>query len=765
MTLVIAEKPSMARAIQAALGSKSPYRITAARGHLLELETPDAYLPDSVPKNSKGRKVWRAQDLPIIPSRWKRVVSHGDGIPALVRSLLGEIKATNHIIHAGDPDREGQLLIDEILEHAGFAGRVDRVWLASLDEQSIKKAFAAIKPNADYKGMRDAADARGKADWLVGMNMTRAWTIKSGVLTSVGRVQTPTLALVVARDREIENFVPKDYFQVLAQMKGAWTAVFAPVGPDGKSPPDSPAFDADGRLIDRATAERVAAAVTGKPGTVLSFTEKERSQAAPLPFNLSSLQKAASARAGLSAKATLDAAQALYDAGITSYPRTDCQFLPEEQHGDARRILANLPVPADLCRQVDPARKHRAWNTAKVTAHHAIIPTGVKPGSLSSDQAVVWDLVWKHYCAMFLPDARIRGRNAVLDIAGYRFTATSSALLAPGWKALLGNGREDDEDDTGLPLLEKGQAVHCETARVVNKQTEPPPRFTEGTLIEAMSKVHLFVTDESARARLKETSGIGTEATRANILETLFKRGYLENLPGKKKAKAIQSTRAGRSLIDLVHPDMTDPVTTALWEDRFLEIEAGKLSVDGFLADIEQFVRMQIEHADKSVAGATGAAQEPCVVDGCKGHIRRMKSKKAKGVFFWVCSERDAHPLISDEKGRPGKPFEDAPRIPCTVDDCPGQIRRLESKKSPGVFFWACTEKSHDLLRDDDGRPGRPFGAPDPGDPACPVKSCKGRVRRLESKKKKGVFFWACTEKNHGLIKDENGKPGAPFDT
>lgn len=765
MTLVIAEKPSMARAIQAALGSKSPYRITAARGHLLELETPDAYLPDSVPKNSKGRKVWRAQDLPIIPSRWKRVVSHGDGIPALVRSLLGEIKATNHIIHAGDPDREGQLLIDEILEHAGFAGRVDRVWLASLDEQSIKKAFAAIKPNADYKGMRDAADARGKADWLVGMNMTRAWTIKSGVLTSVGRVQTPTLALVVARDREIENFVPKDYFQVLAQMKGAWTAVFAPVGPDGKSPPDSPAFDADGRLIDRATAERVAAAVTGKPGTVLSFTEKERSQAAPLPFNLSSLQKAASARAGLSAKATLDAAQALYDAGITSYPRTDCQFLPEEQHGDARRILANLPVPADLCRQVDPARKHRAWNTAKVTAHHAIIPTGVKPGSLSSDQAVVWDLVWKHYCAMFLPDARIRGRNAVLDIAGYRFTATSSALLAPGWKALLGNGREDDEDDTGLPLLEKGQAVHCETARVVNKQTEPPPRFTEGTLIEAMSKVHLFVTDESARARLKETSGIGTEATRANILETLFKRGYLENLPGKKKAKAIRSTLAGRSLIDLVHPDMADPVTTALWEDRFLEIEAGKLSVDGFLADIERFVRMQIDHAEKSTAGAASATQEPCIVDGCKGRIRRMKSKKAKGVFFWACSERDAHPLISDEKGRPGRPFEDAPRIPCTVDGCPGQVRRLESKKSPGVFFWSCTEKGHDLLRDNDGTPGLPFGAIDPSDPACPVKGCKGRVRRLESKKKKGVFFWVCSDKSHGFLRDEDGKPGTPFDT
>ncbi|UTV80081.1 DNA topoisomerase [Acidithiobacillus sp. YTS05] len=307
-TVIIAEKPSMGRAIREGLGPKaSQYEITNAIGHILEQAEPDEYLPDSIPKTAKGTKIWRLEDLPIIPDQWIKHPKTGRGIKEQLQHIGKLLKTADTVVNAGDPDREGQLLIDEILEHFRYRGRVLRVWLKALDRENVQKAFAALESNEKYRPLKDAAEARSQSDWLVGMNLTRCVTVRSGDLFSVGRVQTPTLALVVRRDIEIENFRPSDYFEVFAQCqhaRGGFIAKWSPQNPDG------PGFDSEGRLIDRKLADAAATKATGT-GRVTKFEAKEQKQAAPLPFNLSTLQKVASSRFGMGAQEVLDTCQSL----------------------------------------------------------------------------------------------------------------------------------------------------------------------------------------------------------------------------------------------------------------------------------------------------------------------------------------------------------------------------------------------------------------------------------------------------------------------
>ena len=370
--LFIAEKPSLGKAIAAQIpgtprGSRTHIQVgdstvTWAFGHLFELAEPDAYLPDT-PTGTNGRKKWRLEDLPIIPSDWRKIPKESarDQLAA-IKSLL---KESDEVVNAGDPDREGQLLIDEILEALKWKGPTKRIWLAALDPASVKKALADLRDNTTYRPLRDAAEARGRADWLVGMNLTRAYTLKSTTqgVVSVGRVQTPTLALVVRRDEEIETFKPVQFHVPIASFRhtngtyeGTWKA------PDG-----APGLDTEGRLIDAARADAIIASVRGKPGTVKSAESTDGQEGPPLPFSLSKLQAAASAKFGLSAQETLAAAQALYETHkLTSYPRTDCQFLPESQRTDAREVLGAVaqvnPSMRDLIKGADLALVSGAWN-------------------------------------------------------------------------------------------------------------------------------------------------------------------------------------------------------------------------------------------------------------------------------------------------------------------------------------------------------------------------------------------------------------------
>lgn len=387
MKLIIAEKPSLGRTIADALGGgrKSSgsicgdeWVITWAFGHMYEQAMPDHYLPDDVPTTQKGSKVWRREDLPIIPQQW--TLNPRPDAQRQLDQIARLLDTATEVVHAGDPDREGQLLIDEILVEMGWHGSTQRIWLQDLTKAGILKAFEQIKPNVQFHGLYEAAVCRSRCDWLLGMNVTRAFTLcyqKSGGegVISVGRVQTPTLNLVVERDRQIENFVPLPYFVVKAQFEhanGIIPAQWIPAEEDS---------DPDGRCLKRELADAVKTKVTGQPGTITAASRKKKRDSAPLPFSLSALQTVASSRWGYGAQQVLDAAQKLYEEHkLTTYPRTDCGYLSTAQHGEAKPIInAIRAVNPKLVANVDLKRRSKAFNDKKVTAHTGIIPTAKQP--------------------------------------------------------------------------------------------------------------------------------------------------------------------------------------------------------------------------------------------------------------------------------------------------------------------------------------------------------------------------------------------------
>ena len=428
MRLFIAEKPSLGRAIAAGLGNQKKAEgcircgddiVTWCFGHMLELAWPRDYKPEYAH--------WRREHLPIIPSQWKYKVKKDAAAQLdIIGSLLRDADSA---VNAGDPDREGQLLVDEVLEHFSYKGKVQRIWLASLDEVSVKQALANLTDNARYAPLRDAARARSRADWLAGINATRALTIKgradgrSDVL-SLGRVQTPTLALVVARDLEISHFKPVDYFVLRASLvhsAGDFAATFAPSE-------EQAGLDSGGRLTDAAVAEALVAAHKNTDGLVTEATREAKTKAAPLPHSLSSLQKAASSKLGMSAQQVLDTAQALYEKKLTTYPRTDCRYLPEEQFSDAAAVLAALSTVPGLERMAttaDASLKSAAWNTKKVTAHHAIAPTGeLPPDSLPQKERALYLMIATAFCLQFHAAMRYEAQKVVVSLADTRWEAT-----------------------------------------------------------------------------------------------------------------------------------------------------------------------------------------------------------------------------------------------------------------------------------------------------------------------------------------------------
>lgn len=611
MKLFIAEKPSLGKAIAQYLpGPHKPgngcidcdggrQKVTWGFGHVFEQVEPDFYTPDDVPRNPKGKKKWRWDELPILPEKW--VLEAKADAKAQIKVIKDLLKQADSVVNAGDPDREGQLLVDEILDELGWKGPAQRIWLAALDEQSVKKALANLKDNKDFQNLKASAQSRSRADWLMGMNLTRAFTLAnkgSGVL-SVGRVQTPTLRLIADRDNTIDHFKSKDFFVPRIQAAKDNSVFWA----NWKLRED--AVDAEGYLTDKAVADRLAAkAKQAGQATVADFDSKEQKQGAPLGFSLAELQKVCSAKFGMSAKDVLDTAQALYETyECATYPRTDCCYLPEEQHSEAENVMAGLAKLgfADPVKGADASRKSSIWNTSKVTAHHAIIPTGSMTGRLEGAAAKVFDLIVKQYLAQFYPPFVYKATKIVLDCSGEQWTATGKVPLSPGWKALYGSYSDDDDksekgfETANLPVLKKGEILAVTDADVQSKQTKPPARFTDGTLIEAMSNVHKFVTDPAAKAKLKETSGIGTEATRANILETLLKRGFIV-----RQGKQVVSTTAGQALIKALPDVLTNPATTAQWEDVLGSIADGKVPA-------EAFERAQRDFVTKLVAQAKGS--------------------------------------------------------------------------------------------------------------------------------------------------------------
>ncbi len=635
MRLFLCEKPSQAKDIAAVLGASrrgdgcwvgANATVTWCIGHLLETAPPDAY--------DERYKRWVLADLPIIPEKWKmRVKPKTASQFKAVKRLLGEAK---ELVIATDADREGEMIARELVEHCRYRGPIQRLWLSALDDASIRKALNALKPGAETFNLYHSALGRSRADWLIGMNMSRLFTLLGrqagyqGVLP-VGRVQTPTLRLVVDRDRSISNFVPVAFWAIDVQLNHDHQLFTA----QWRADPDT--CDDQDRCLNQAHAQQAAAAMqNASSARVVKLRTERMREVAPLPFDLGTLQEICSKKLGLGAQETLDIAQALYETyKLVTYPRSDCGYLPQSQHSEAPAILAALahadPALAPLAGHLDPQRRSRAWNDGKVSAHHGIIPTAAAKNleRLSGKHRAVYTLIRARYLAQFLPNHEYDRTQADFDCAGQALRAVGKQIVEPGWKRALpealtpAKGREAPAPQP-LPRLHEG--LDCAVANVHLKDlwTQPPKPFTEGDLIKAMKNVAKLVQDPLLKQKLKDTTGIGTEATRAGIIQGLIDRGYMS-----KNGKALAATPAAFSLIDAVPRAIADPGTTAIWEQALDMVQSGEMTLDIFVAKQAAWMRKHIERCSAMTMTINGPASPSGAAPAWKKK-RKAPAGKAK---------------------------------------------------------------------------------------------------------------------------------------
>ena len=658
--LFIAEKPSMGRAIAQgleALGDKSRSAdgciyvgsdtVTWLFGHILEQYSPDEY--------DEKYKRWHIEDLPIVPSVWKLKVKPDAKKQYKIVSALA--KEADEIVHAGDPDREGQLLVDELLAHIGVLKTkpVKRILLNALDVKSVQESLNHIRPNDEFIGLRNSALARSRADWLIGMNLSRIYTILArsagyDSVVNVGRVKTPTMGLVVRREIEIRTFKPVTFFtpQVeFSHTNGTFRAKWKAQEQDG--------VDEEGRILKKDLAEEILTASSVPPAKIESVEQKKGTSPQRLPYSLSALQIDAGKIFGYSPQEVLDTQQALYEKKLTSYPRSDCDYLPENQFGDAAAILKNLAATDSslerFIEKADLSIKSRAWNDKKISAHHAIIPTTVetKLSDLSEKEKNLYMLIAKSYIAQFYPAQEFLSTKVELSSGGEMFTASGKVILQQGWKSLYQNDAkkddvENEEAQQSLPDMQQGDSVEFAGGKIVEGVTKPPARFTPATLLKAMKEIHKYVHDKELAASLKECSGIGTEATRAGMIDELEKRGFI-----KKAGKNFVPTEIASSMCRILPESLIYPDLTARWEDALDKIGKKEMSLADFGAQQKRFL-------DELLAGAKEAKIPPPrnlpLCPACKKPLRRRKSKK--GTWFWSCSGYpDCTKAFADERGKP----------------------------------------------------------------------------------------------------------------
>ena len=599
--LFIAEKPSLGRAIAAVLPGPLNYRdgyivaksgdiVTWCFGHLLELAKPDAY--------DQKYKRWQLSDLPIVPASWK-LADRKDAKKQLT-TIARLLKDNPNIVHAGDPDREGQLLVDEVLEYCGLSkeeqGQARRLLINDLNKSAVTKALQNMRRNSEFQALSKSALARSHADWLYGINMTRAFTLRAqkkgqkGVL-SVGRVQTPVLGMVARRDNDIANFTSKTFYNVIAHLAHNNRIIQATWKP---SEACSRYQDSEGRVVSKELALSVHERIEGSEAKLVEVEHKQTEQAAPLPFSLSALQIEAARLWGLSASSVLKSAQSLYEKHkAITYPRSDCRYLPTEHHQDSREVLkaivSNSPTLSEQCAALNFSVKSNAWDDTKVRAHHAIIPTLRKETTatdFSGNEERIYELIARRYMMQFAKSALYAKACLLFEIRTGKFVATGKTLLESGWQSLRispkGKKAKKPQAERYLPRLEQGTILKCERGQVISKQTEPPKAFTDASLLQAMTGISKYVEDEALRNILKETDGIGTESTRANIIETLFSRKLLA-----RKGKKIVATELGQGLVASLPLEATLPDMTAKWEQRLRSIANCKDSYGPFMDDIK----------------------------------------------------------------------------------------------------------------------------------------------------------------------------------
>ncbi|CAB3936984.1 TPA: DNA topoisomerase III [Pseudomonas putida] len=639
MRLFLCEKPSQGKDIGRILGATqrgegclngSGVTVTWCIGHLVEAAAPEAY--------DEQLKRWSIEQLPIIPQNWRVEVKPKTATQfKVVKALLA--KATQLVI-ATDADREGELIAREIIELCGYRGPIERLWLSALNDASIRAALGKLRPSAETLPMYYSALARSRADWLVGMNLSRLFTVLGrqagydGVL-SVGRVQTPTLKLVVDRDREIAAFVSVPYWAIdvsLSASGQSFTAQWVP--PDAYT-------DDTGRCLQQPVAQRAAQQIRGAGSAQVVSVETERvREGPPLLFDLGTLQEVCSKQLGLDVQETLEIAQALYETHkATTYPRSDSGYLPESMFAEVSTVLDSLlrtdPSLRPIMDQLDRSQRSRAWNDGKVTAHHGIIPT-LEPANLSAmseKELAVYRLIRAHYLAQFLPHHEFDRTVANLACGQQKLAATGKQVVVKGWPLVLTEPQPDEDGDAAarsqvLPALREGLACLVADVDLKALKTLPPRPYTQGELVKSMKGVAKLVTDPRLKQKLRDTVGIGTEATRANIISGLIARGYIV-----KKGRAIRASDAAFTLIDAVPAAIADPGTTAVWEQALDMIEAGQLTLDVFIGKQAAWISQLI--AQYSIASLSIKVPQGPACPQCGAPTRQRSGKSGP---FWSCS-------------------------------------------------------------------------------------------------------------------------------
>src|SRR3954447_19850621 len=673
-TLIIAEKPSVGQDLARVLpgpfqkhtgaGERTPrwlegpeHIVTWAVGHLVQLAEPDEY-------DDKYKK-WRMADLPIVPRHFKLVVrdERSQKQMAVVRDLVRR-DDVDRIVNACDAGREGELIFKWVLEQAGGTDKpIERLWLSSMTKQAMRDALAHTRPDEEMKQLEEAAKSRSEADWIVGMNATRAATIRlrssfDGAV-SLGRVQTPTLAILARREVEIREFRPEKYWLV--------DATFEPRGEAGDERSEA-GGDAGRRYVGRyhagtkprlpsaEEAERIVAAVRGRPGRITELETSTRKERAPLLYDLTSLQREANSRYGFSARRTLAAAQRLYEEHkALTYPRTNSRFLSSDMVGEIKPTVEGVgknPVyaaPAKYVAGLDVLPLGRVVNDAKVTDHHAIIPTRSehRTDKMSDDDKKVYDMAARRFLAVFHPDAVWENTRLETTVAEHVFRTRGRVLLEPGWRAAYGgvaagsgDAREgdDDEVDQTLPKLAADEPVDTREVGAAEKETKPPRRYSHASLLGAMETAGKLVDDDELREAMKD-SGIGTPATRAAIIERLIDVGYVE-----RDARALVATEKGLGVIRLLDDHaLTSPALTGDWEHRLSKIEQGEEARERFMADIAGFADSTVHDLDAKLKDVRipRANLGPCpvcghdIVENRKGFSCWSREDPGCGFVIW----------------------------------------------------------------------------------------------------------------------------------
>lgn len=681
MKLFLCEKPSQAKDIANAVGARNRgdgcisgdgVVVTWCIGHILEQAKPEAYKPEL--------SSWALSLLPVMPDKW--VIEVKNNMKSQYRVIDNLLHKATSVVIATDADREGEVIAREVLDFAGYRGAVSRLWLSAFDAASIKKGLSKLKTEAETRNLYFSGLGRSRADWLTGMNVTMALTTAFGVggkggVLHCGRVQTPVLGLIVRRERNIANFMPKTHFVLDAKFEIQGTIVPMDLVLSAEK------LDAQGHCVNAVLMQSIATKINRKVGRVSAVASTPEREPPPLPYYLGSLQKEASRRFGLKVQVVLDACQSLYEKHkATTYPRTDCEYLPEN-------MFAEVPSVMQALAQIDPGMKPlialaktdvkvRSFNDKHITAHHAIVPTAnanVRISDMTKTEQIVYELIRRRFIAQFLGDHLFTKTVIAVLCEGEFFTKSGKVTTTPGWKrAEVSDTSEKTKPKSGeeavvtLPSCKAGDQANNVTAACLTKKTEPPKRYTEGTLLTAMEAIDKEIDDPRFKAvmKSKEKAGIGTDATRPAVIEGLFKREYIVT-----EKKFIRPSDRGVQLIELMEkitPQLVDPVLTAHWEERLMQVESGQAQLVQFEGEIKAWLTTIIDSI-KAKAGTVrigtatvgsnsskGAAKSTSTGSKCpscgKGGLRSIKG--ANGVF-WGCSEYQTgcKATFQDNQGQP----------------------------------------------------------------------------------------------------------------